>query len=75
MEQRRRFKQSLPLGDRLSAFIHVMRERAELVGPGSERDEILKKVKKAETAVEMERAVNSPKLKPPKGEPKSLPDG
>jgi hypothetical protein len=54
MGQRRRFKQSLTLGDRLSAFIHAMRERAELVGPGPERDEILTKVKKAETAVELD---------------------
>jgi hypothetical protein len=69
MGRRRRFKQSLPLGDRLSAFIHAMRERAKLVGPGPERDEILTKVKKAETAVEMDRAVNSPKLEPPKQEP------
>lgn len=46
MKKRRCFKQSLSLYDRLSAFIHAMRERAELVGPGPERDEILKKVKK-----------------------------
>jgi hypothetical protein len=65
MEQRRRFKQSLTLSDRLSAFIHAMRERAELAGPGSERD-VMKKVKKAETAVELDRAVNSSVLKPPK---------
>ena len=64
MGQRRRFKQSLTLSDRLSAFIHAMRERAKLAGPGPERDEILKKVKKAETAIEMDRAVNTMDLKP-----------
>lgn len=65
MGQRRRFKQPLSLNDRLSAFIHAMRERAELVGPGPEREEILKKLKKAETAVEMDRMVNSSELKSP----------
>jgi hypothetical protein len=52
-----RFIQSIPLQDRLLAFIHAMRERAELVPPGPERDELLKKVKKAENAVEMEQRV------------------
>jgi hypothetical protein len=36
-----------------------MRERAKLVGPSPERDEILKKVKKAETAVEIDRTGQS----------------
>jgi hypothetical protein len=70
MGQRRHFKQSLTLSDRLSAFIHAMRERAKLVGPGPERDEILEKVKKAETAAELDRAVNSNELKPPERQPK-----
>jgi hypothetical protein len=59
MKSRRRFKQSLPLNDRLSTFIRAMRERADLVGPGPERDEILKKVKKAETAVELDQQFSS----------------
>jgi hypothetical protein len=42
-----------------------MRERADWVEPGPERDEILKKVKKAETAIEMDRVVNSSTLPPP----------
>jgi hypothetical protein len=64
--ERRRFIQSIPLQDRLLAFIHAMRERAELVPPGPERDELLKKVKKAETAVETEQRVNSSVLKTPR---------
>jgi hypothetical protein len=36
-----------------------MRERAELAPPGRERDALLKKVKKAETAMEVEQRVNS----------------
>jgi hypothetical protein len=38
----RRFKQLMPLQDRLLAFIHAMRERADLLPPGPERDELLK---------------------------------
>jgi hypothetical protein len=59
MKQRRRFKQSISLNDRLSAFINAMRERANLVGPGPERDEILKKVKKAETAIDLDQHFTS----------------
>jgi hypothetical protein len=59
MKQRRRFKQSISLSDRLSAFINAMRERADLVGPGPEREEILKKVKKAEAAIEMDLRFSS----------------
>jgi hypothetical protein len=59
MKQRRRFKQSISLNDRLSAFINAMRERANLVGPGPERDEILKKVKKPETAIDLDQHFTS----------------
>jgi hypothetical protein len=59
MKQRRRFKQSISLNDRLAAFINAMRERADLVGPGPERDEILKKVKKAEAAIELDQRFSS----------------
>jgi hypothetical protein len=43
-----------------------MRARAQLVPPGPERDELLKKAKKAETAMEVEGWANSPGLQPPK---------
>jgi hypothetical protein len=43
-----------------------MRERAELAPPGPERDAILKKVKKAEIAVEVEQRLNSSELKTPR---------
>jgi hypothetical protein len=51
--KRRRSIDYIPLQDRLSAFIDAMRARAELVPPGPERDELLKKAKKAETAVDL----------------------
>ena len=65
MQDRHRFKQSVSLKDRLSAFINAMRERAELVGPGPERDGLLEKVRKAENAVEIDGWANSPNLHPP----------
>ena len=66
MKNRRRLTQSIPLKDRLSAFVRAMRERAELVPPGPERDELLKKAQKAEAAVEMDGWTNSSGLQSPK---------
>jgi hypothetical protein len=66
MSRRSRFEQSIPLKDRLSAFIWAMRERAALVPPGPERDEMLKKATRAEAARDMEDWANSSELQPPK---------
>jgi hypothetical protein len=65
MNHRSRFKQSISLEARLSAFVSAMRERADLVPPGPERDELLKKAHKAETAIQMERWAKPSELKPP----------
>jgi hypothetical protein len=66
MKHRRRFRHFIPLQDRLSAFVQAMRARAQLVPPGPERDALLKKARKAETAMEMERWANSSDLNSPK---------
>jgi hypothetical protein len=66
MKHRRRFKQPIPLQDRLSAFVQAMRARAQLVPPGPERDELLKKAKKAEVAMTIEGWANSSDVKSPK---------
>jgi hypothetical protein len=66
MSRRSRFEQSIPLKDRLSAFIRAMRERAALIPPGPEREEMLKKAKRAEAAQEIEDWANSSGLQPPK---------
>lgn len=66
MGKRRRFKQTTSLKDRLSDFMTGMRERADIAPPGPERDELLKNVKKAEVAMEIERWASSPELQPPK---------
>lgn len=66
MSRRSRFKQTIPLTHRLSAFIWAMRERAAFIPPGPERDELLKKAKRAEVAKEIAGQANSPKLQRPK---------
>ena len=64
--QHRRFKQPIPLRDRLSAFITAMRARADMTPAGPERDEMLKKVQVAQTAVQIDGWTNSHDLQPPK---------
>lgn len=65
MQHRQRFKQSIALReDRLSASISAMHERADLVAPGPERDELLKKTRQAETPVEIDGCANSTELQP-----------
>ncbi|WP_438278789.1 hypothetical protein [Nitrobacter sp.] len=66
MSRRSRFKQSAPLTERLSAFIQAMRERATLIPPGPERDEMLKKAERAEAAQKIDNWANSTGLQPPK---------
>ena len=66
MQHRQRFKQSISLRDRLSAFINAMHERADLVASGPEHDELLKKTRQAEAPVEIDGWANSTELQPPK---------
>ena len=66
MPQRRRFRQSVSLRDRLTVFIRTMREQADSEIDGTKRDELLEKARKAETAVEMDGWANSRELQPPK---------
>ncbi len=65
MEERRHFKQTTPLKDRLISFAQEARERARLL-TGTERDALLKKARRADTAAHIEDWVNSPGLQPPK---------
>ena len=58
--KRRRFKQSTPLKDRLAAWAEDVREQAEKLPPGPERDSLLKKLSQADMAVHLEDWVNSP---------------
>jgi hypothetical protein len=66
MPKRRRFKQTLSLHERLAAFVMDARVRASLLQPGALRDDLLKRVRQAETASHIEEWVNSPGLQPPR---------
>jgi hypothetical protein len=66
MPQRRRFKQLQCLKDRLTVYIRVMQERADIAQPGPERGEVLKKVRSAQAALEIDGWTNSRDLQPPK---------
>jgi hypothetical protein len=47
---RRRFKQSLSLGDRLAEEAARLREQAARLPPGIERDELLRRAQQTDTA-------------------------
>jgi hypothetical protein len=66
MKTRRRFKQTTSLQDRLSEFVDGEHAKAENMPECNERYELLKKVRQAETAANIEKWANSPELQPPK---------
>ena len=66
MQQRRRFKQQLSFRDRLTSFAKAAREKASLLPPGAEKDELLHKAQQADTAAHLNELAKSPGLHPPK---------
>ena len=66
MTEPRRFKQSLPLKDRLSAWADKIREQAYQLCSGSERELLLQRARRAETASHLGEWANSAGLQPPK---------
>jgi hypothetical protein len=65
MTTRRRFKQTLPLEERLRVQAEADRERANALPPCPEREELLLKARRAETASHITEWLNSPGLQPP----------
>ena len=66
MQHRRHFKQGTTLQDRIIAWAEEVRAQAAELPPGRDRDELLKKVRQAETAMHLDDWANSPGLQPPK---------
>jgi hypothetical protein len=64
--QRRRFAEPTSLKDRLASFAEATRQQALRIRPGPERDALLKKARRADTAVHLEDWADSPELQPPK---------
>jgi hypothetical protein len=66
MQHRRRFKQSISFHDRLATWAAQVHELASSLPPGPERDQLLQKVRQADTAAHLEDWANSAGLQPPK---------
>jgi hypothetical protein len=64
--QRRRFKQTIPLKERLRVQAKADREQAERLPPGRERDELLTRARRADTASHLTEWLSSPGLQPPR---------
>jgi len=64
--KRRRFKQETKLQDHLAMFSQELREKAAKAEPGPERDDLLRRARRADTTRHLADWANSPGLQPPK---------
>jgi hypothetical protein len=64
--QRRRFKQTQTLDERLAEEADRLRSEAKGTPPGIEREELIRRARRAETAAQMNQWLTSPGLQPPK---------
>jgi hypothetical protein len=65
MKTRRRFRQTVPLEQELRGQAEADRERASALPPCREREELLLRARRAETASHITEWLNSPGLQPP----------
>jgi hypothetical protein len=63
--QRRRFKHVLSFPDRLANEGECLREEAEKLRHGPERETLLRKARQADTALHVDKWLSSPGLQPP----------
>lgn len=66
MTERRRFNRKSTFTQRLALFAKAAREKASILRPGAERDELLRKARQADTAAHLHKWADSPGLQPPK---------
>jgi hypothetical protein len=64
--QRRRLKQLKSLKQRLIDQAKRLREETKLMGPGVDRETLLRKARQAETAAHIDEWLSSPDLRSPK---------
>ncbi|WP_247319751.1 hypothetical protein [Bradyrhizobium sp. 21] len=64
--QRRRFKQTVPLEERLADEAKRLREKAKSLPPGPAREDLIRRARQAETGSHMSEWLRSPGLQPPK---------
>jgi hypothetical protein len=65
MMQRRRFKQTISLEERLAEEAKRLREEAKSLPPGAVREALLRKARQAETGSHMSEWLSSPGLRSP----------
>jgi hypothetical protein len=63
--ERRRFKQTQSLEERLAEEAKRLRAEAKLLPPGTARDELIRRARQAETGSHMSEWLRSPGLRPP----------
>jgi hypothetical protein len=63
--ERRRFKQTQSLEERLAKEAKRLRAEAKLLPPGAARDELIRRARHAETGSHMSEWLRSPGLRPP----------
>jgi len=66
IKRRRRFKQTTSLSERLASFARDLRDKAANVAPGEERDDLLRRARRADTASRLDAWANSPGLQAPR---------
>jgi len=64
-QQRRRFKQTRSLQERLTEQAASLRAQAKLLEPGAMRETLLRRARQAETASHMDEWLRPPGLQPP----------
>jgi hypothetical protein len=63
--ERRRFKQTQSLEERLAEEAKRLRAEAKLLPPGAACDELIRRARQAETGSQMSEWLRSPGLRPP----------
>ncbi|MGM4961585.1 hypothetical protein ACT4MK_01225 (plasmid) [Bradyrhizobium barranii] len=64
MRQRRRFTQTVSLEERLAQEAKRLREQAKALPHGSQREDLIRKARQAETGSHMSEWLRSPGLRP-----------
>jgi hypothetical protein len=65
-QQRRSFKQSAPLDQRLDEQAKLLRKEAKGTPPGVEREKLIRQARQAETAAHIQQWLTSPGLQAPR---------
>jgi len=63
--KRNRFKQTISLHDRLACFAKEIRDKASLLQPSQEKDDLLNRAIRADVASQIDAWANSCGLQPP----------